>query len=69
MKFFWNALEGILETSPFGKWYQNVEILQAELAQWLSDGDNVLIKGSNSVGLGKLVKSLQSNNNSFSTST
>ena len=69
MKFFWNALEGIWETDPFGKWYPNVEILQAELAQWLSDGDNVLIKGSNSVGLGKLVKSLQNNDISFSTPT
>lgn len=45
--------------SMHGKWFENSKALMADIDRWLQDGDRILIKGSNSIGLGALVGQLK----------
>ena len=51
-------LYDILPTNIQGKHCQNIEELTNELKSYLSNDDVVLVKGSNSVGLNKVVEAL-----------
>ncbi len=62
MRHVWEEIalrvEGVIE----GRWYENVSALNNELDSWVSDGDRILVKGSNSVGLAATVDTLAGDN-------
>ena len=53
------ALKGALPRAMRGAWVRDWETALEALKQELEDGDVVLVKGSNGVGLGKLVTALK----------
>ena len=53
------ALKGALPRAMRGAWVRDWEAALEALKQELEDGDVVLVKGSNGVGLGKLVTALK----------
>ena len=53
------ALKGALPQSMRGAWARDWEFALDALKEEIEDGDVVLVKGSNSVGLGKLVAALK----------
>ena len=53
------ALKGALPRAMRGAWVRDWEAALEALKQELEDGDVVLVKGSNGVGLGKLVAALK----------
>lgn len=52
---------GGFRESNLDKWYANVEQLAKELDELINKGDTVLVKGSHSVGLEKIVSRLKEN--------
>jgi len=53
------ALKGALPQTMRGAWARDWEFALDALKEEIEDGDVVLVKGSNSVGLGKLVAALK----------
>ena len=53
------ALKGALPQSMRGAWVRDWEFALEALKEEIEDGDVILVKGSNSVGLGKLVAALK----------
>ena len=53
------ALKGALPQVMRGAWARDWEFALDALKEEIEDGDVVLVKGSNSVGLGKLVSALK----------
>jgi len=53
------ALKGALPRAMRGAWVRNWEGALDALRDELNEGDVVLVKGSNSAGLGKLVAALK----------
>ncbi len=49
------------KSAPFQyRWYPDANVLADEIGQWLADGDRLLIKGSNSINLNRVVERLLS---------
>ena len=57
------SLRAVLPKPMDGGWYKNSDDCLAGLKSAVRDGDTVMIKGSNSSGMGKLVSTLKNNNN------
>ena len=53
------ALWNILKFDFPGAYYENVEMLNKELASWLKNGDNIFVKASHSVGLYRTINVLK----------
>lgn len=59
MRHVWDATCSEAEGAVKGRWYENVAALKDEIDTWIGDGDCILIKGSNSVGLNAVVDLLR----------
>ena len=56
----------LLPKKKQGKWFSDVNILNKDILKFIQNGDIIMIKGSNSIGLNKVVDHLLSKNeNSF----
>ena len=56
MRHLWTALAPEVESGVLqGKWFSNTDELLDELPSWLKNDDVVLLKGSNSTGLHKII--------------
>ena len=59
MKHLWVRLASDVEAGTLqGEWFADADALRSSLPKWIKDGDVVLVKGSHSTGLHRLVSEL-----------
>ncbi|MCO6180977.1 CapA family protein [Ciceribacter sp. RN22] len=58
MQHLWKELQADPAAPVKGSWYADAPGLMRELDRWVEDGDRILVKASNSIGLGALVKEM-----------
>lgn len=58
MRHLWECLDSDTGLHSKRSWYEDARSLADSIDEWLMDGDRLLIKGSNAMGLGVLVKKL-----------
>jgi len=59
MKHLWARLASDVESGALqGEWFPDADALKSSLPMWIKDGDVVLLKGSHSTGLHRIVSEL-----------